>query len=365
MKAWIGLMSGTSMDGIDAILVSFNGQTIQVHATHTTAYPDDIRRRLVNLGQNRGTPDDVGELDHAVGSLFALAAETVIGKSGFPASSINAIGSHGQTLRHHPDSSAPFSLQIGDPTVITERTGITTVADFRRRDLAAGGQGAPLVPAFHKAFFSAEGESRCILNLGGIANITHLPAGANEPITGFDTGPANALMDAWCMDQTGRAFDEDGAWAKEGEINQALLSDLLSDAYFSRQPPKSTGTEKFNIEWIRTQLRRHPDLSGADVQRTLLELTAVSVAQQLPQSPGMTIFACGGGAKNRILMRALQRTCSPARLASTDDLGLDPQWVEPAAFAWLASQTLAGKPGNVPEVTGAEGKRILGAVYYA
>ena len=303
MKAWIGLMSGTSMDGIDAILVSFSGQTILVHATHTTTYPDDIRRRLYNLSQNRGTPDDVGELDHAVGSLFALAAKTVIDKSGFP--------------------------------------------------------------AFHKAFFSCAGESRCILNLGGIANITHLPADTNEPITGFDTGPANALMDAWCMDQTGRAFDEDGAWAEEGEINQALLSDLLSDAYFSRQPPKSTGTEKFNLEWIKTQLRRHPDLSGADVQRTLLELTAVSVAQQLPQSPGTTIFACGGGAKNRILMRALQRTCSPARLASTDDLGLDPQWVEPAAFAWLASQTLSGKPGNVPEVTGAEGKRILGAVYYA
>ena len=365
MKAWIGLMSGTSMDGIDAILVSFGDQKIQVHATHTTAYPDDIRQRLFNLSQNRGTPDDIGELDHTVGSLFALAAVTVMEKSGFQASSVTAIGSHGQTLRHHPDSTTPFSLQIGDPTIIAERTGVTTVADFRRRDLAAGGEGAPLVPAFHKAFFSATGEDRCILNLGGIANITHLPADTNKPVTGFDTGPANALMDAWCQDQTGRAFDKDGGWAEEGEVNQALLGDMLSDAYFLRQPPKSTGTEKFNLEWIKTQLRRHPELSGADVQRSLLELTAISIAQQLPQSPGMTIFACGGGAKNRVLMQALQRTCSPARIASTADLGLDPQWVEPAAFAWLAGQTLAGKPGNLPEVTGAEGKRILGAVYYA
>lgn len=358
-------MSGTSMDGIDAILVSFDDQKIRVHTTHTTPYPDDIRQRLFNLSQNRGTPDDIGELDHTVGSLFALAAATVIEKSGFQASSVTAIGSHGQTLRHHPDSATPFSLQIGDPTIIAERTGITTVADFRRRDLAAGGEGAPLVPAFHKAFFSAAGEDRCILNLGGIANITHLPADMNEPVTGFDTGPANALMDAWCLDQTGRAFDKDGGWAEEGEVNQALLGDMLSDAYFSRQSPKSTGTEKFNLEWIKTQLRRHPELSGADVQRSLLELTAVSVAQQLPQSPGMTIFTCGGGAKNRVLMRALQRTCGPARITSTADLGLDPQWVEPAAFAWLASQTLSGKPGNLPEVTGAGGKRILGAVYYA
>ncbi len=365
MKAWIGLMSGTSMDGIDAILVSFEDQRIQVHATHTTDYPDDIRRRLFNLSQNHGTPDDLGELDHTTGSLFALAAASVIEQSGLPPTSITAIGSHGQTLRHQPDGSAPFSIQVGDPTLIAERTGITTIADFRRRDLAAGGQGAPLVPAFHKAFFSASDEDRCILNLGGIANITHLPASDKTPVTGFDTGPANALMDAWCLDQTGRAYDKDGAWAEEGSVDQSLLGDMLSDAYFSRQPPKSTGTEKFNLEWLKTLLNRHPDLPGADVQRTLLELTAVSVARQIPHSPGMTIFVCGGGARNRVLMRELQRTCSPTRIASTAELGLDPQWVEPAAFAWLASQTLSGKSGNLPEVTGARGERILGAVYYA
>lgn len=365
MKAWIGLMSGTSMDGIDAILVSFEDRRIQIHATHTTDYPAEIRKRLVNLSQNRGTPDDLGELDHTTGSLFALAATSVIEKSGFPSTSIVAIGSHGQTVRHQPDRSAAFSLQIGDPTLIAERTGITTIADFRRRDMAAGGQGAPLVPAFHKAFFSATGEDRCILNLGGIANITHLPASDEAAVTGFDTGPSNALMDTWCQDQTGRAYDKDGAWAEEGTVDQSLLEDMLSDAYFSRKPPKSTGTEKFNLEWLKTLLKRHPDLSGADVQRTLLELTAITVAQQIPHSPGMTIFVCGGGARNRVLMRELQRTCSPSRIASTAELGLDPQWVEPAAFAWLASQTMSGKPGNLPEVTGAIGERVLGAVYYA
>lgn len=365
MKAWIGLMSGTSMDGIDAILVSFEDRSIRVHATHTTDYPSDIRQRLASLSQNRGTPDDLGELDHATGSLFALAATSVIEKAGFPPASITAIGSHGQTLRHQPDGSKPFSIQIGDPNLIAEHTGVTTVADFRRRDLAAGGQGAPLVPAFHKAFFSADGEDRCILNLGGIANITHLPADNSAPVTGFDTGPSNALMDAWCLDQTGKAYDKDGAWADEGVVDQDLLGDMLSEAYFSRQPPKSTGTEKFNLEWLKVLLNRHPDLSGADVQRTLLELTAVTVAQQIPHSPGMTIFVCGGGARNRVLMRELHRTCSPSRIASTAELGLDPQWVEPTAFAWLASRTLSGQSGNLPEVTGASGERILGAVYYA
>jgi anhydro-N-acetylmuramic acid kinase len=365
MDAWIGLMSGTSMDGIDAILVSFPDSQVRIHATHSVPYPDDIRERLARLSQNQGSPDELGELDHLVGSLFATASQELLNRSGLAASDVRAIGSHGQTIRHQPDGGMPFTLQIGDPTLIAERTGITTVADFRRRDLAAGGQGAPLVPAFHKAFFADGGEDRCILNLGGIANLTHLPAGGSQPVTGFDTGPANALMDAWCKDQTGHTFDKDGTWANEGEIDQALLGDMLSDAYFQRTPPKSTGTEKFNLDWVHTSLARHPDLAPADVQRTLLELTAITVARQLPEQPGMTVFACGGGAKNPVLMRALQRTCSPCKVTTTADIGLDPQWVETSAFAWLAKQTLAGRPGNLPEVTGAKGERILGAVYFA
>lgn len=365
MDAWIGLMSGTSMDGIDAILVSFPDSTIQVHCTHSIAYPADIRERLARLGQNHGCPDELGELDHLVGTLFAEAANELMAKSDLRTEQVRAIGSHGQTIRHQPDGGTPFTLQIGDPTLIVEHTDITVVADFRRRDLAAGGQGAPLVPAFHKAFFASSDEDRCILNLGGIANLSHLPADTGQPVTGFDTGPANAVMDRWCNHQTGLAFDHNGEWANEGRVDQALLSDLLSDAYFQRPAPKSTGTEKFNLDWLNTNLSRHPDVSPADVQRTLLELTAITIAQQLPQCPGLTIFACGGGAKNLALMRELQRTCSPSKVTTTADIGLDPQWVEPAAFAWLARQTLAGRPGNLPDVTGAKGKRILGAIYPA
>lgn len=365
MDAWVGLMSGTSMDGIDAILVSFPDRRIQIHATHSTSYPDDIRNRLSSLSQNKGSPDEIGELDHLVGELFANATNQLLEKSDYSAEQIQAIGSHGQTIRHQPDGRSPFTMQIGDAALISERTGITTIADFRRRDLAAGGQGAPLVPAFHKAYFSVNGEDRCILNLGGIANLSHLPANHRQPVTGFDTGPANALLDAWCKEQTGLPFDSDGTWASEGQIDQNLLSDMLSDAYFQRQAPKSTGTEKFNLEWIQTALRRHPDVAAVDVQRTLLELTALTIAQQLPQQPGLTVYACGGGARNPQLIKALQRTCSPATVTSTSDIGLDPQWVEPAAFAWLASQTLARKPGNLPDVTGATGERILGAIYHA
>ncbi len=229
--------------------------------------------------------------------------------------------------------------------------------------MAAGGQGAPLVPAFHKAFFSSETENRCILNLGGIANITWLPASTTAPATGFDTGPANALMDAWCLDQTGLPFDSDGHWAREGSVNEELLEDMLSDAYFSKAPPKSTGKERFNLDWVKTLVGRHPEIPAEDVQRTLLQLTVNSVVQQLPGNAGnVRIFACGGGAqKPDSDGRARQGTC-PERLAYqlTSDLGLDPQWVEPVAFAWLAKQALAGKPGNVPEVTGAAGERITG-----
>lgn len=365
MSKWLGLMSGTSMDGIDAVLVSFPGDRVQIHATHSISYPEDIRHRLTQLSQNQGTPDELGELDHIVGSLFAEAATLTIDKAGITSSEVSAIGSHGQTLRHQPRGNTPFSLQIGDPNLIAERTGITTVADFRRRDMSAGGQGAPLVPAFHKTFFGSATEDRCILNLGGIANISWLPAGRHRPVTGFDTGPANALMDAWCQYQTGRPYDKDGRWAAEGMVHQELLEDMLSDAYFMRPPPKSTGKEKFNLEWVKTLSRRHPAVSDVDMQRTLLELTVASVARQLPPSPDMTIFTCGGGTRNTLLMQELKRACSPLTITSTADLGLDPQWVEPVAFGWLAKQTMEKHPGNLPEVTGASGERILGAVYFA
>lgn len=365
METWLGLMSGTSMDGIDAVLVSFQDQSMTLVGTHSLSYPDDLRHRLLAASQNHASPDEIGELDTLTGHLFAQAANRVIADTGADIASIRAIGSHGQTIRHQPSGKAPFSLQIGNPAVIAELTGLTTVADFRRRDMAAGGQGAPLVPAFHKEFFGSTSESRCILNLGGIANITWLPAKGEGDVTGFDTGPANALMDAWCLDQTGRPYDTDGHWAKEGEVDEALLSDMLSDAYFRKKGPKSTGKEKFNLDWVRTHLARHPNVRNADVQRTLLELTALSISHQLPDYGLKTIYVCGGGARNPELMKALAEAVAPRDMKITSELGLDPQWVEPTAFAWLAQQTLEGRPGNLPEVTGASGQRILGAIYPA
>jgi anhydro-N-acetylmuramic acid kinase len=363
MEAWVGLMSGTSMDGIDAVVVSFRNGSTQIHATETVSYPHTLRHRLLETVQNKGTPDDIGELDTLIGTLFAQAANQVIKKSGVPLLSIRAIGSHGQTVRHQPSGTAPFTLQLGNSAIIAEQTGILTIANFRQRDMAAGGQGAPLVPAFHKAFFSSKTEDRCILNLGGIANITWIPSNDHAPVTGFDTGPANALMDAWCQDQTGMPFDEDGQWADEGIVNQSLLSNMLSDAYFLKPAPKSTGKEKFNLGWIKNQTQRHPGICAEDVQRTLLQLTVNSIIRQLPQAKAMKVYACGGGTRNPVLMRELEQAIRPARLAVTSELGLAPQWVEPVAFAWLASQTLNNRPGNLPEVTGASGPRILGVIH--
>lgn len=361
--AYIGLMSGTSMDGIDAALVSFSEGRAELHATHTVSYPDEVRHRLHKLSQNIGTPDEVGILDHQVGALFAQTARHLVDSPEARNLDIHGIGSHGQTIRHHPRGEAPFSLQIGDPNLIVEQTGVTTVADFRRRDMAAGGEGAPLVPAFHEAFFGDPEQERCIVNIGGIANISCLTRNSQHNIIGFDTGPGNALMDAWCLDQTGKPYDEDGHWAAEGRVNQALLSDMLSEAYFSQPAPKSTGKEKFNLSWIKTVINRHPGLSPSDIQRTLLELTVISISKQLPESPDLKVYVCGGGIRNKLLLQELRRACTPFKVCSTAELGIDPQWVEAIAFGWLAKQTLDRQPGNLPAVTGASGRRILGAVY--
>ncbi|MDX1757606.1 MAG: anhydro-N-acetylmuramic acid kinase [Marinobacter sp.] len=361
--AYLGLMSGTSMDGIDAVLASFDQGRVHIHASHTVGYPDQLRHRLQRASQNIGTPDDLGALDHEIGHLFAQAASGVLAKADTAELDILAIGSHGQTVRHHPRGQTPFSLQLGDPNLITERTCITTIADFRRRDMAAGGEGAPLVPAFHQAFFGSTEQDRCIVNIGGIANITRLGRTVEQPVLGFDTGPGNALMDAWCQHQTGKCFDENGQWAAEGCVNQALLSDMLSDAYFSQKAPKSTGKEKFNLDWIKTVINRHPEVCPTDVQRTLLELTVVSIAREMPPANGIKIYVCGGGVRNKALMQELRKACSPISVCSTDELGIDPQWVEATAFAWLAKQTLDRRPGNLPAATGAQGPRILGAIY--
>lgn len=367
-ELYIGLMSGTSMDAIDAVLVDF-AQGLRLVGTHSIPLPDELRGRLVALSQSG--PDEIerlGRTDVELGRLFATAANGVLASSEHHAAEVRAIGSHGQTIRHRPQGSLPFTLQISDPNTIAEDTGIAVVADFRRRDMAAGGQGAPLVPAFHASVFGHADHDRVILNLGGIANITVLPAGHPEQAYGFDTGPANTLMDAWSQRCRHISYDAGGEWAASGDVHPALLERLLAHAYFRQPAPKSTGREDFHLAWLEQELAAIPErIDAEDVQATLLELTAASVAsaiQQTKLTPG-EVLLCGGGAFNTALWHRLQALLPGWALHSTADFGLAPGWVEAAAFAWLARQTLLGLPGNLAAVTGARGPRILGGVYPA
>lgn len=363
---YLGLISGTSADGVDAALVSFDQGLPQLRAALTHPWPEALRERVLALAQDLTAfdLDAFGRLDVAIGRHFADAAAALLEASGTAASAVRAIGSHGQTVRHRPGGDMPFTLQIGDPTVIAERCGIDVVADFRRADVAAGGQGAPLLPAVHAMLLGQPGTTRVVLNLGGIANITVLgPAGQ---VLGFDTGPANGLLDAWCLEQRGEAFDRDGAFAAAGQIDAPLLEVLLADPYFALAPPKSTGREHFHLAWLLRQ-PRVALLSPADVQATLLELTAHTVADAIEaHAPAATdVLVCGGGVHNSRLMQRLAEWLAPRRVASTAAHGIDPDYLEAAAFAWLARQRVLGLPGNLPEVTGARGRRVLGALYLA
>jgi len=364
---YIGLMSGTSIDGIDAALVSIplNGR-LTLLASHQHPFPAALRNSIQAL--MLPGPDEIereGELDVQLGRLFADAAKTLLAKSGVSASSIRAIGSHGQTIRHRPHAAYPFTRQIGNPSVVAEDTGITTVADFRARDLAAGGQGAPLVPAFHQWFFRKPGTNRAIVNIGGIANITWLPATDGGLVLGFDTGPGNTLLDQWIARHRNEPYDRDGAWAASGRVQNDLLARLMADDYFAKAPPKSTGREHFNLAWLEQQFAGK--LAPEDIQATLAELTAASIAQGLKSLPEKIdeIYICGGGHHNRHLLARLQAQLPGMPVASTETLGLDPDWVEAAAFAWLAHQTLAGHAGNLPSVTGARHPVLLGGIYLA
>ncbi|MCM2336169.1 MAG: anhydro-N-acetylmuramic acid kinase [Pseudomonas sp.] len=376
---FVGLISGTSADGIDAALVAFDGPPAaqadgdgapdgRLLLGRTYPWEPELRARLVALGQggDARSLDELGTLDVQVAACFANAAAALLAEAGVDAARVHAIGSHGQTVRHRPAGAAhdgrdPFSWQLGDGNVIAERSGITTVADFRRRDVAAGGHGAPLVPAFHAAMLQARDEDRAVLNLGGIGNFTLLPA--RGPVRGFDTGPANALMDAWCQRHTGAAYDAGGALAASGRVDTALLQRLLDDPWFALPPPKSTGREQFHLDWVQARLAGVE--SAADVQATLLELSAVTVARALQATQPTTrrVLACGGGVHNAPLLARIAAHLPDARVESTAAHGLDPDFVEAMAFAWLARQTLAGLPGNVASVTGARGPRVLGAVY--
>ncbi|MBL4868671.1 MAG: anhydro-N-acetylmuramic acid kinase [Pseudomonadales bacterium] len=371
-KLFIGLMSGTSVDGIDAALVDFSSNAPALIAHHETPFPVSIRERIIALcspGENE--IDRCGQLDIEIGKLFAEAAASLLAKAKINPNDIIAIGSHGQTIRHRPTLLSPFTLQIGDPNTIAQKTGITTVADFRRKDMVVGGQGAPLLPAFHQAVLKSTSTCIAIVNIGGVGNITLLNP-RHKRTLGFDTGPGNTLMDAWIVQHHGKQYDENGFWAAEGTTNTELLEALISDPYFELVPPKSTGREYFNLVWLDSYLEKmNCEISPKDVQATLLRLTALSIVNAIHQYGSATeeILVCGGGVHNKILMQEIstiaESLISPTlKTLSTEDKGINPDHMESMGFAWLAMQTLERKPGNLPSVTGAEKEVVLGAVFY-
>ena len=374
MALYAGLISGTSMDGVDAALVAFgeDGEGgeggVTTVATHSAAIPDALSRELHALAQDPSLAAlRFWNADARLGSVFADAALGLLEVAGVDAREVTAIGSHGQTVYHAPRAVTPITVQLGDPSIIAERTGITTVADFRRRDIAAGGEGAPLAPAFHRAVFSAPGVERGILNLGGIANLSVLPADPGRPPLGFDTGPANTLLDSCARDRFGVDMDRDAALAREGAVVPPLLAALLAEPYFDRAPPKSTGRELFNPSWLDARLDAHPEAGPHDVLRTLCELTvetAVAAVERFAPR-AQELWLCGGGARNPLLASRLAERAAPIRVETTQRLGLHPDWVEAAAFAWLAMRTLAGAAGNAPTVTGAEREVVLGGIHPA
>ncbi len=366
---YIGIMSGTSSDAIDAALISTHPK-IELIASHSTPISTELKQQIHQLADpQKGSIDQLGHLDHQLGNAFAHAALELLSIANISPKLIIAIGSHGQTIRHRPSPSPhPFTIQIGDPNIIAEKTGITTVADFRRRDIAAGGQGAPLVPAFHYAVFSTERIDRAIVNIGGMANITWLPKSQLESeVIGFDTGPGNVLLDAWIYQHLQQGFDRNGAWAAEGKLNKPLLDLLLAEDFFQQSPPKSTGREMFNLTWLENRLESFNQIvSAVDVQRTLLELTAKTIADSIQTLSTLRkeIFVCGGGVLNQLLMDRLQDLLAPNSINSTTKLGIEPQWIEAMAFAWLAYRRVENKPGNICNVTGAKHPQILGALYF-
>jgi anhydro-N-acetylmuramic acid kinase len=363
MAMYLGLISGTSMDAIDAALVDFEVAPLSIIATSATPFDPDLKRRISALidQADRVALDEVGQIDVELGRAFAQAALALMQTAGISADRVTAIGSHGQTLRHRPDLRVPFTWQIGDPNTLAEMTGVSVVADFRRRDVAAGGQGAPLLPVFHDQVFRSDDEDRVIANLGGIANITILTN--QSSVTGFDTGPANRLLDAWIARHLGKEFDAGGAWAATGRVDDTLLKELLDEPYLRLAPPKSTGRELFNLPWLESKLGLF-SRTPTDVQATLQQFTACTLAAAVRQyAPGAALYVCGGGARNLGLLNAIAALIAPNRVASTAALGLDPDYVEAVAFAWFAKRTLEGLTSSAGSVTGAQGARILGGVY--
>jgi len=365
---FLGLISGTSADGVDAALVDVVARSRpRLVATLARPYPSRLRREVLAL--YRDGPREItrlGQLDRALGEFFAQAARDLLRRARVAPARVGAIGSHGQTVRHEPGLEHPFTLQLGDPSVIAARTGIATVADFRARDMAEGGQGAPLVPAFHAAVFRDRVRPRAVVNIGGIANLTWLPARGR--IAGFDSGPGNALLDAWAQAHGRGSRDDDGRWAASGEVRRDLLRRLLADPYFRRAAPKSTGREYFHLDWLRRRAGRGlKTLPARDVAATLVALTVETIARAIESAgqPRGGVFVCGGGVHNAAVMNGLKARLAPWAVAPTDVAGMPADWIEASAFAWLAYRTLTGRPGNVPGVTGARRAAVLGGIYPA
>lgn len=361
-ELYIGLMSGTSLDGVDAALVQIGDDELQFLSSSYVPYPEEVRASALSL--HVPGPDDLHHASLLANKVAELYAETVaelLESAGTEARHIKAIGAHGQTVRHNP--AAGYTLQLINPALLAELSGITTIADFRSRDIAAGGQGAPLVPAFHDAVLRHPGEHRVVLNLGGIANITDLAP--DRPTRGFDTGPGNMLLDAWIQHKRGLDYDQNGAWGASGKAREDLLTRLMAHPYLQQPPPKSCGREEFNLSWLLSCLDGTE--SAEDVQASLLELSARSIGDAIRRHCGKpdVLLTCGGGARNPALMAALAHQLPETTVTSTESAGLDADSLEATAFAWLAHRTLHGLTGNLPEVTGAKGERVLGAIYPA
>jgi len=360
-RLYLGMISGTSRDGADAALVSFEGAVPAVLAARCDPYPDALKARLDALlsPPRRPTPREAFELDAPLADHFAATALRLLEDAGVEAARVAAIGSHGQTVWHDPDRARPETLQLGDPQRIADRTGVVTVGDFRRADVEAGGQGAPLAPLLHRERFARAGALRVVLNLGGIANVSLL--GGDGSVSGFDTGPANCLMDAWIRRHVGADYDRDGAWAASAEPDPDLLARLLADPFFARIPPKSTGIEHFNLEWLERALPATP-VDPAVVQSTLCELTAASVCAAIETRGADEVLVCGGGVHNRSLLERMRARLPGLPFRSTAACGLDPDAVEAVLFAWLARERLAGRPLDTRAITGAREPVLLGRI---
>ncbi len=371
---FIGLMSGTSLDGADGVLVDFSGGALRVVASATESFGNPFRAELLAL--NSPTHNELHRAAVAgnqVAAVYAKVVSALLAQAGIQASQIQAIGAHGQTVRHQPQrtsdepAGAGYTLQLNNPALLAELTGIDVAADFRSRDVAAGGQGAPLAPAFHLGMFGRGDATVCVLNLGGISNLSVLPQAASSPVLGFDCGPGNALMDAWCEQHTGKPYDDGGAWAASGQLLPALLASLLDEPYFSQPIPKSTGRDLFSLAWLAGKLGPFAAARPEDVQNTLAEFTASACVDSVKRygKESKSLIVCGGGAFNTHLLTRLQAGLPGVRVSTSDAHGLPPLQVEAAAFAWLARQVVLRKPGNLPSVTGASGLRVLGAIYPA